>query len=88
MSTAVSQIKITDISKTCTNPLNKITYKLLGIVSYKKPMATRNIQMGHYTAICLRGGTWIEYNDLDRKERHIKENAKITSALLIYAKDK
>jgi len=45
VSTAVSQI--TDISKTCTNPLNKITYKLLGIVSYKKPMATRNIQMGH-----------------------------------------
>ena len=52
-------------------------------------MTTRNIQeIGHYTAICPRAGTWVEYNDLDKKERCIKDNSKITPALLIYAKDK
>lgn len=62
------------------------------MVSYKGPMTTRNIQnvksrkMGHYTGICLRAGTWIEYNDLDKKETSLKKNATITPALLIYAK--
>lgn len=79
---------MTDISQSCINPLNRNTYKLIGIVSYKRPVATRNIQMGHYTAVCLRAGTWIEYNDLEKKERYIKENARIIPALLIYAKEK
>jgi len=49
---------------------------------------TRNINIGHYTTICSRVGTWIEYN-LDKKERHIKErNIMITPAALIYAKKK
>lgn len=49
---------------------------------------TRNLKIGHYTAICSRVGTWLEYNDLDKKERHVKENAMIIPALLIYAKEK
>lgn len=44
--------------------------------------------MGHYTAVCFRFGTWIEYNDLERKEKCIKENTRIIPALLIYAKEK
>lgn len=88
VSTAVSQVRMTDISEFFINPLNRITYKLIGVVSYKKPMVTRNIQLGHYTAICPRAGTWVEYNDLDKKERYLKENAKIIPALLIYAKEK
>jgi len=48
---------------------------------------TRNINIGHYTAICSRVG--IKYNDLDKKGRHIKErNIMITPAALIYAKKK
>lgn len=44
--------------------------------------------MGHYTAICLRmGETWIEYNDLEKKERNVKETSIITPALLIYIKE-
>lgn len=87
VSTAITQIKMTDISQFCLNPLNKIKYKLIGVVAYKKPMVTRNIQIGHYTTICPRAGTWVEYNDLDKNERYVKNNAKITPALLIYAKD-
>jgi len=86
--TTVSQVKLTDISQTCINPLNKNIYELIGVVSYKRPM-TRNSNIGHYTAICSRMGTWVEYNDLDKKERHIKEkNTMITPAVLIYAKKK
>jgi len=86
--TTVNQVKLTDISQTCINPLNRNTYELIRVVSYKKPM-TRNINIGHYTAICSRAGTWIEYNDLDKKERYIKEkNTMITPAALIYVKKK
>jgi len=50
---------------------------------------TRNINIGHYIAICSRVVTWIEYSDLDKKERHIKErNIMITPVALIYAKKK
>lgn len=76
-----------DISKSCINPFNKSMYKLLGIVKYKKPILTRSVQtIGHYMAICLRAGVWIEYNDLEKKEKVVKETSIITPALLIYVK--
>lgn len=81
-------MRITDIRQFCINPYDKSTYRLIGIVSYKGHMATRKIQTGHYTAVCPRAGTWIEYDDLDKKERYIKENTKLVPALLIYAKEK
>jgi len=40
---------------------------------------TRNFKIGHYIAICLRAGKWIEYNDLNKKERNVKENSNNTS---------
>ncbi|EZA55645.1 hypothetical protein X777_04317 [Ooceraea biroi] len=83
---AVNQIKIMDISKTCINPQNRKVYRLIGIVCYKTHVATRHVQMGHYTAICLRAGSWIEYDDLGKKEKSVKESTTITPALLIYAK--
>ena len=81
------QVKLDDISKSFRNPLNGITYKLLGVVVYKRPVLTRAVQtLGHYTAMCLRvGQTWLEYNDLEKKERNIKGTSLITAALLIYS---
>lgn len=87
MSTGIN-IKINNISQNCKNPFNNNEYKLLGIVVYKRATMTRQIQIGHYIAICLRAGTWVEYNDLDKKERILKNNTFITPALLIYAKVK
>jgi len=52
---------------------------------------TRNINIGEYWTLysnMFKSG-YIEYNDLDKKERHIKEkNTMITPAALIYAKKK
>jgi len=83
------QLTLKNISKSCINLLNRNIYKLFGIVTCKKPILTRNVQtMGHYTAICLRvRETWIEYNDLEKKERNVKETSMITPALLIYIKE-
>lgn len=82
-----SEVKLESIKKLFTNPLNEAKYKLLGVVTYKRPVSTRTIQsIGHYTALCLRvGQTWLEYNDLEKKEKHIKESSLITPALLIYS---
>lgn len=42
----------------------------------------------HYTTICLRtGNTWMEYNDLEKKEKNVKETSIITPVLLIYMKE-
>jgi len=54
--TTVSQVKLTDISQTCINPLNKNIYELIGVVSYKKPMDT-NISGTNYTSPIMRAST-------------------------------
>ena len=64
-----SDIRIDNISQVCKNPFTNTEYKLLGVVAYKRPTPTTAVeQVGHYTAICLRAETWLEYNDLDKKE--------------------
>lgn len=81
------EINLNEINQYCLNPYNKARYTLIGIVSYKGAKTTRNSQIGHYTALVLRMGIWIEYNDLEKKEKRVKMNAKIIPALLMYAKE-
>lgn len=50
-------------------------------------MSTRDTSknIGHYTAMCLRvGQTWVEYDNLEKKEKSVRETFLIIPALLIY----
>ncbi|KAK0161661.1 hypothetical protein PV327_008080 [Microctonus hyperodae] len=43
--------------------------------------------MGHYMAICFRGGGWIVYDDLSDKEKTSKSNIKVKPKLIFYVKE-
>ncbi|KAK0075332.1 hypothetical protein PV326_011677, partial [Microctonus aethiopoides] len=60
---------------------------IAGLVAYDGPeMPQSDDDMGHYTAICLRGGIWISYDDLIDKEKKLKSNTKIKPKMIFYVK--
>ncbi|XP_025160016.1 uncharacterized protein LOC112589768 [Harpegnathos saltator] len=71
----ITDINLNDIVQQCINLYNMQIYKLIGIAAYTG-YKTRLTQVGHYTALALRMGQRIEYNDLENKEKHIKSNMK------------
>jgi len=41
-------------------------------------------EIGHYTAICLRTGTFIEYNDLLTTEKKLRKSIEVNPHVLVY----
>jgi hypothetical protein len=83
-----TQIKLGDIPSMIENPLDmEKQFILLGIIDFKIPPRLRygsTKEIGHYTAICHRSGSYIEYNDLLNTEKKLKKSHAVTPHVLIY----
>jgi len=81
-------IKIQDIPSVIENPLNaEKNFELLGIIEFKMPPRLRcgsSQEIGHYTAICLRIGNFIEYNDLLTTEKKLRKSIEVNPHVLAY----
>ena len=82
----VDYVHIKDIPSTFTDIMSpKDVFSLVGLIRFK---GTRKSNlMDHYTAVCLRQNTWIEYNDLDNtKIFKLTKSTKICPEILVYAR--
>lgn len=62
-------------------------HKLLGLVDYTGPsIHTRlsNASIGHFTALVLRFGRWIRYDDMTARMMLIQETYKVQPHLMLY----
>ena len=60
---------------------------LFHVYAYDGPeMPKDENDIGHYMAICYRGGTWVLYDDFEEKEKRIKNNSIIKPKLIFYVK--
>lgn len=43
--------------------------------------------IGHYTAMCCRQGTWVEYDDMAKSPKKLNNKKKISPHLIMYVKN-
>lgn len=62
-------------------------YVLIGIIQYEgnDPPVSRE-DIGHYSAICLRGMDYVKYDTEERKPQPIPEKSKLKPKALFYLK--
>lgn len=68
----------------------KEMYKLVGAVDFMPPAvnlrSSSDVRLGHFTAMCLRGTQWTEYDDRYEKAIIRKNTHSINPRMVLYAK--
>ena len=85
--TEYTKMKLKDIPTKLVHPKEKEhEFSHFGVIRFKGPTNNRGNSdaIGHYTAICKRGNSWKEYDDLRDKETILSKNTVVTISLLIY----
>ncbi|CAG5100604.1 Protein of unknown function [Cotesia congregata] len=90
-------VKLNSLPKGFENPINADEkYRLVGVVDLTQRATRRrsheNINsevgtMGHFTAICLRGTEWWEYDDTQDQPRMKKGSAYVNAQILVYVRE-
>ncbi|XP_039304329.1 uncharacterized protein LOC120357584 [Solenopsis invicta] len=78
-----SEILLKRLPTTLLLSITNYEYKLHGIVAMKLPAITTRRSndeiIGHYTAICYKQGTWVEYDDTAKSTKKLNNQKKILS---------
>lgn len=79
-------IRLCDIPAELCNPITKSPLVLVGIVDFKASFigTRRSAGMGHYTAITLRAGSWVEYDDLKKEGKKLSHTVAVNPHLFVY----
>lgn len=92
MESQIERVKINDIPRSFSIPLNGKTYDLQGIMVHEN-LRTRNVKelaMGtqHYTALLPQNASWIKIDDMRTNTESMKKNSTIIPAVRCHKLDK
>lgn len=79
-------VKLNEITKTFLSPLTHEMYHLTGVTRRLPPPESAGSEIGHFTALCLRNHTWMEYDDNKSQAAKIQDTTSVLLTLFFYVK--